>query len=467
MMSPIVRRYPKWFAAATVLMWLSAPHPVRAQCDAPENMLYGMNIDPANPAGNPSAVDLQTVGARWVRVEWKVGGGYGFYDPIISALRAGGISVLLLVDYASCTAAGPGSGGSDPAWDTYIATFVSEVDAIAAHYGDTVDAWEVWNEPDLLLSGEPYDPGVPAHKYGIMLRDSYNAIRAHSTRPVVVGGLASGNPAYLTQAINAVGGLFADGVGVHPYGQRAPDDWPNNTWGFGNLSTFYNTYLQFGVPLWVTEIGTVDTVNQAQYLTNVYTLTRDFFLADVPVVFWFCWSDGMVSPFGILDGGGNPKQAYTNYQSMSPPWDPACSGPVDNDNDGHSTPADCDDNNPNIYPGAPEICGNGVDEDCSGSDLPCPDPDGGVIDPDGASIDPDGASIDPDGGSVDPDSTAIDPDATATDPDGSDPGLTNRVSGGCGCRFRPSDPTGNSGWMFWILLAALASLAIRFAEPRR
>ena len=44
---------------------------------------------------------------------------------------------------------------------------------------------------------------------------------------------------------------------------------------------------------------------------------------------------------------------------------------VDADNDSFSDKVDCDDTNPDIHPGASEICGDGIDQDCNGSDLEC------------------------------------------------------------------------------------------------
>ena len=47
---------------------------------------------------------------------------------------------------------------------------------------------------------------------------------------------------------------------------------------------------------------------------------------------------------------------------------------VDDDGDGYTeNQGDCNDGNANIYPGAPEICGDGIDQDCDGVDLTCQD----------------------------------------------------------------------------------------------
>ncbi len=61
-----------------------------------------------------------------------------------------------------------------------------------------------------------------------------------------------------------------------------------------------------------------------------------------------------------------------DYQECN---DGKCEGCIDSDNDGYDDKdcggTDCDDSNQDIHPGAHEVCGNDIDEDCNGHDLLC------------------------------------------------------------------------------------------------
>jgi hypothetical protein len=72
----------------------------------------------------------------------------------------------------------------------------------------------------------------------------------------------------------------------------------------------------------------------------------------------------VVIPDPPPDGGGSETDGAVGAHDA---------GSVSGDRDGDGFgPDDCDDTNANVYPGGPEDCNDGVDQDCSGSDLPCP-----------------------------------------------------------------------------------------------
>jgi hypothetical protein len=67
----------------------------------------GINIDPMNTNwGLPSTENVTTLGATWVRIEFKDNSTgdpsmFDFYDPIIGDFVNSGVNVLLLLDYDS------------------------------------------------------------------------------------------------------------------------------------------------------------------------------------------------------------------------------------------------------------------------------------------------------------------------------------------------------------------------------
>jgi hypothetical protein len=171
-------------------------------------MLTANQIGVADPAlaislwGSPSTTsrDLELArgaGFTWVkqRFEWRniERDGKGQFqwsepDRIVDAIGATGLKIIARVDnqpkWASSKITFPASGPPDNPQD-----FTEFLSALASRYKGRIQAYEIWNEPNLAREwGERRpDPG----EYARMLRAAYTAIKAADPQALVVSaGLA-------------------------------------------------------------------------------------------------------------------------------------------------------------------------------------------------------------------------------------------------------------------------------------
>ena len=292
----------------------------------PKMDLFGTNVWVDDASYLP---DLATLKARWIRLECCFDHSdptHAHYKSIINQVHAAGIKVLLLVDYMLTPLAKPAWSGSDAAWDAYRADWLPRLEEVAQAIGPLADAWELWNEEDHQLSGG-YDPGVPAHQFGYLLRDAAKVLRRYSAAPLVVGGLATKRYSYYTDAKTAAGGtLDYDGLGVHTYG---PANWTMTT-VTNELDLLYSSwYSTAGLPLWVTEAGGQAIpgaeAHAAQYLQTVYDHTWAYHASKVHTIFYFTWRDtpalvGVNDIFGMVDVNGVKRPAFATYAGLTPAY---------------------------------------------------------------------------------------------------------------------------------------------------
>jgi MYXO-CTERM domain-containing protein len=128
--------------------------------------------------------------------------------------------------------------------------------------------------------------------------------------------------------------------------------------------------------------------------------------------------------------------------------------PVDEDGDGYTSKEDCDDTDADVYPGAPEIPDDGIDQDCDGvdettEDTGDPGDTGTPVDTGTADTGPVADTADTSTGDTGSEDTA----SGDTGPSGGeDTGSVEKdESGGCGCSAAPA----GSGWLASALLFGL------------
>jgi hypothetical protein len=183
-----------------------APRPAASPVVSPApspSPLAGARVPTTDPAihvflwGNPgtTARDLQLArdgGFHWVkqRFEWrniegKSKGSFEWNEPdrIVDAVSQAGLKIIARVDnqpqWAATSVQWPGTGPPDNPKD-----WTDFLSALAARYKGRIQAYEIWNEPNLDREWGNKKPDPSA--YASMLKASYQAIKAADPDALVV-----------------------------------------------------------------------------------------------------------------------------------------------------------------------------------------------------------------------------------------------------------------------------------------
>lgn len=295
-----------------------------------------------------TAAAIGDLGAKWVRlnVQWKYweyrgpsvvvqdSGSRRAADRSVDLARAAGAKVVLMVynapDWAAVRTSSEGQVPRNPQ------DYANFLRTLASHYRGKVDAYEIWNEPDL---DRFWSTGASATAYTALLKAAYVGVKqGDPDAKVVFGGLSwnytrEGNFVQRAYSYGAKG--YFDVLAIHPYPQGDLAAWQ------GWYRKARQTMVANGdsaKPIWFTEFG-LNTSNraydpgagawqrgvseavQAQLLTQTLTLLE----ADpyVEVVCWYnlrnnYWDNDDPSSvegnFGLLRTDFSPKPAYTAFK---------------------------------------------------------------------------------------------------------------------------------------------------------
>ncbi len=261
--------------------------------------MYGVNLA---DLGNMELVEQMDF--KWIKgyVRWddckkeESGTTYDWSHPdnVVNAAEAWGMKVLLRVDHPPSWA--NGTGGTHPPNNPN--DFGDFMYAMASRYRGKVDAYEIWNEPNLNYEWGGQTPSPSG--YTALLAACYPRIKtADPSALVVSAGLATtgdggsgamGDLHFIRGMYDAGAKPYFDVLGSHPYGGRVSPDatWDSTGLYFYRVKEQHDVMVQKGdgaKPVWATEFGWVVNTScdlgyhnqmkvsesqQAQYLARAY-----------------------------------------------------------------------------------------------------------------------------------------------------------------------------------------------------
>ncbi|SHT78376.1 beta-galactosidase [Mycobacteroides abscessus subsp. abscessus] len=273
---------------------------------------------------------LQSIGVQdirvfvpWIFVEPTQGTyNWSYMDMVMQAAAARNMGVMAEIastpTWAGSSTSITGAGTPDPA------TYAAFAAAVAKRYGSTISAYEIWNEPNYVLSSDPID----ATAYAALLKAAYPAIKAvDPTATVVAGALGSvisfgsitlDPVTFVKQMLAAGASGYFDALSFHPYQESLPF---SSGAGVANspltqLNSIYQLLQQYGdgnLKIWISEFGAstndVSEQTQADLIKNLIDTWQT--LAYAGPVFIYTAQDGVAGAdgFGIYNADWTPKLA--------------------------------------------------------------------------------------------------------------------------------------------------------------
>jgi polysaccharide biosynthesis protein PslG len=283
---------------------------------------------------------LRDLGLEWARVDlhWDrheaKENEYLFkpIDSVVDALKEKQLkSVFYLVGSAPFASSAPPSASNKDQYPPKDIEVFAKRMGILAHRYPSVDAWQVWNEPNLPSFWRPVES---AADYGKLLQSSVRVLKQVApNKPVVMAGMAyySQMPVKKGLMLEELGKMGALGLGAvvayHPYSQEPEGDEVKERDFILRTKEINQRLRAMKVPgIWATEWGwssyagpkeeqnIIGEAGQADYLLRRLALMS---VADFDRVFLFALSDldsraGVRDrSYGLLNVQGKPKPAYT------------------------------------------------------------------------------------------------------------------------------------------------------------